>query len=304
MFGLLKKLRITAAATAAALSLAYGAVGYLDTADAQIVGEYKFGVYDPEGSFSDRGNVAIEHLFLPWEDVELETMYQADDYARARGRTLLVTVEPWTWSRDERNTPEFLKAGILSGSYDQNMVLICQILNELKSPVTVRWGHEMDDKTGQFIWSGWAPRTYITAYRRMIDVCREHAPQAKFMWSPFGEKNLKSYYPGDNYVDIVGLTVFGLQRYDNDKFGHDRTFAEILQPGYELADDFGKPICVAELGYVGDSAYVNKWNQMVSSKDPRFPDLVCNVYFNQKEVYPWPENYGLPDWRVESNVIE
>ncbi|MDH3194676.1 MAG: glycosyl hydrolase [Hyphomicrobiales bacterium] len=304
MFSSPTELRITAAATAAALSFAFGAVGYPGTADAQTAGDYKFGVYDPEGTFSDRDNVQIEHLFLPWEDVELDTMYQADAYARERGRSLLVTIEPWTWSRDERNTPEYLKAGIHSGLYDQNMVVICQTLNEMKSPVTVRWAHEMDDKTGQFIWSGWAPETYIAAYRRMIDICRKHAPNAKYMWSPFGEPNLKSYYPGDNYVDIVGLTVFGLQKYDNDKFGRDRTFTEILRPGYDLADDFGKPICVAELGYVGNSGYVDDWNRRVNTKDLRFPDLSCSVYFNQKEVYAWPEDYGYPDWRVNSNIIE
>ena len=75
----------------------------------------------------------------------------------------------------------------------------------------------------------------------------------KFMWSPKGLPGLEKYYPGDTYVDFIGLSVFGLQPYDRDNFGHDRDFAAALKPGYDLVAKFNKPICVAELGYVGRS---------------------------------------------------
>jgi beta-mannanase len=59
-----------------------------------------FGAYDPHGDFSGDKNVKIEHLFLPWEDVDLSTLSIADEYAMQRGRTLLITIEPWSWSVD------------------------------------------------------------------------------------------------------------------------------------------------------------------------------------------------------------
>ena len=175
-------------------------------------GPLKFGVYDPEGSFTTDPNVDIEHLFLPWEDVDMSSIPLADAYAQERKRTLLVTIEPWTWSRDERNTPEYLRWGIDSGIYDENMHSICSVLSTLKSPVTVRWGHEMDDLSGQFIWAGWNPDTYLRAYRRMINVCREAAPNLIYMWSPLGEETLTDYCPEETYFDVVGLSVFGLQK--------------------------------------------------------------------------------------------
>ncbi len=266
-------------------------------------GPLEFGAYDPGGDFSSDPRVEIEHVFLPWEDIDLESLPAADAYAQARGRKILVTIEPWTWTRSERNTAEFLQAGIASGDYDQNVREICSRLGALKSEVTVRWGHEMDDLSGQFIWSGWNPETYINAYRRVVDTCRESAPGLQYMWSPLGRETLTSYYPGDSYVDVIGLTVFGLQEWDNDKHGRDRTFNEILKPGYDRAVTFGKPIVVAELGYVGDDAYVQAWENTVRQSHPEFPALTGVVYFNQKEVYPWPENYGLPDWRVGSRVL-
>ena len=32
--------------------------------------------------------------------------------------------------------------------------------------------------------------------------------------------------------------------------------------------------------------------------------LAAVVYFNDREVYPWPENYGLPNWRVAREAAE
>ncbi|SFJ22190.1 glycoside hydrolase family 26 protein [Celeribacter neptunius] len=267
-------------------------------------GTLPFGVYDPDGDFSADGQVVIEHLFLPWEDVYLPSLNDADRYAKERGRSLLVTLEPWTWSRSERNTAQYLRRGIEDGRYDANMIAVCDVLRTLDSPVTLRFAHEMDDSSGQFIWSGWEPETYISAYRHMIDVCRAHAPNINVMWSPLGDEGMEDYYPGDDYADLVGLTVFGLQAWDQAKYGHDRTFEEIFAPRYERAASFGKPVVVAELGYVGDQDYVDMWNNAVRQEVADYPSLVGVAYFNQIEVYPWPEGFGAPDWRVKNQVLK
>jgi beta-mannanase len=164
--------------------------------------------------------------------------------------------------------------------------------------VIIRWAQEMDETDNQFTWAHWSPEGYVAAYRRMVTVCREHLKSARYMWSPKGNANLAKFYPGDDYVDIVGLSVFGYQKYDRDRFGKDRTFTEALEPGYQLAQSFKKPIMVAELGYEGDQAYVTNWAQNVARKHSEFPQLTAVVYFNDREVYPWPGGYGRPNWRV------
>lgn len=267
-------------------------------------GELPFGVYDPDGDFASDGEVVIEELFLPWEDVYLQALYDADEYAQERNRSLLVTVEPWTWSRSERNTARYLQQGIENGTYDPNMKAICDIFATLKSPVTLRWAHEMEDKSGQFIWADWEPETYISAFHRMIDLCRASAPNINIMWSPLGYENMDDYYPGDDYVDLVGLSVFGLQAWDQYKFGHDQTFDEIFAPRYERAAKYGKPVVVAELGYVGKEGYVKNWENSVRQVKEQYPSLVGVVYFNYPEVYPWPEGFGLPDWRVKNQILK
>jgi beta-mannanase len=258
----------------------------------------KLGAYDPHGDFKDDRGVAIEHLFIPWEDVELTSLNEADAYALARHRTLQITVEPWSWDEDKRVSAAELKNGILSGFYDPNIAAVCGTVGQLKSEVTVRWGHEMETNLGRFIWAGWAPKDYIAAYRHFVDRCRVLAPSAKFMWSPRGDKNLVDYYPGDAYADVIGLSVFALQRRDHDLVGRDRTFDELFAPSYKLVARFNKPVVVAELGYVGDDPYKTQFADSVTKIDPRFPQLTSVVYFNDKEVFPWPDGYGLPNWRV------
>ncbi|MCO5072336.1 MAG: beta-mannosidase [Rhizobiaceae bacterium] len=262
-----------------------------------------FGAYDPSGAFGNDKQVGIEHLFLPWEDVDLTTLKDAEAYAKERGRSLIITVEPWTWSKEWRTSAKQLKDGVISGAHDENMAAICRIVGTFDIPVTIRWGHEMEDKSGQFTWANWKPEDYIQAYRHVVDVCRKEAPNAKFMWSPLGEKGLEAYYPGDKYVDTVGLSVFGLQKYDRDETGKDRSFAELLDPKYARVARFRKPVVVAEYGCSGDEQYVEKCFEGSKRADQNAPDLKAVVYFNDKEVYPWPNNYGLPDWRVKKDLI-
>jgi len=262
-----------------------------------------FGAYDPAGDFANETDFTIEHIFLPWEDVAINSLFDADRYALARDRALLVTLEPWTWSRSERNTPRALRAGIAAGDYDATMRSVCEVLAALESPVTLRWGQEMDDDDGQFIWAGWQPQDFIAAYRRMMGIARDTVPGINLMWSPLGHEGMNAYYPGDDYVDLTGLSVFGLQAWDRANYNRDRSFAEVFAPRYDRAVGFGKPIVVAELGYSGDAAYVADWDNQVRSLAAQFPALVGVVYFNYPEVYDWPQGFGRPDWRIGDRVV-
>lgn len=261
----------------------------------------KFGAYDPHGDFGQQQGVATEHLFLPWEDVDLDSLKTADAYALERKRNVLITVEPWSWDVSWRLTSDELRRKILQGGYDENMHAIARMVSQMKSPVIIRWGQEMEDKSGRFSWSGWAPNDYITAYRHMMDIVRKEAPNAKLMWSPKGEDGLQAYYPGDNYVDFVGLSVFGLEAFDKIEHGGPWTFGQSLKKGYGLVEKYNKPIWVAELGYEGNDAYIKPWMNDVTLKTSEFPKLEEVVYFNDKDVHPWPHNLGKPNWRVVRN---
>lgn len=264
--------------------------------------QVKFGAYDPHGDFGTQNDVSTEGLFLPWEDVDLDSLRVADEYALQRHRTLLITIEPWSWNEDWRLTSDQLRRKVLAGEYDGNIKALSDVIKDLKSPVIIRWGQEMEDKSGRFSWSNWPPKDYIKAYKHVIDQFRKDRPSVQVMWSPKGLEGLEKYYPGDDYADLVGLSVFGLQKYDDIAYGGPRTFAEALKPGYDRVAKYKKPIWVAELGYEGDTKYMTPWIKTVTAKDGKFPDLTDVVYFNDRDVHAWPFGLGRPNWRVNKEV--
>jgi beta-mannanase len=274
------------------------------TAAENLPGKLPFGIYDPDGTFADVKGVSIEHVYIPWQDVDLSSLHMADQYALKRGRDLLITVEPWSWSQDWKTTSGQLLKGIVSGAYDSTIKGVCTAVGSLKSKVTIRWAHEMDLNNNRFPWSSWKPADYVAAYRHNAGQCRKYAPNALYMWSPRGEQNLRDYYPGDEYVDAIGLSVLELQQYDIDHFGHARTFAESLRQAYDLVVGYGKPIEVAELAFHGDKAFMDSWRRDMLAAGAEFPALKAVIYFNRVEAFEWPAPYGFPDWRVDANLLD
>ncbi|WP_293681275.1 hypothetical protein [uncultured Phenylobacterium sp.] len=144
----------------------------------------KLGAYDPYSDFQDERAIATEHLFLPWEDVDLTPLPDADAYALARRRNILVTIEPWTWAQNWNTTPAQLRNAVLSGRRDMNMRAILDVLKTFRSPVTIRWAQEMDNPYSRFTWAGWRGPDFVTAFRRMAGLIREVTSKARTCGRP------------------------------------------------------------------------------------------------------------------------
>lgn len=258
----------------------------------------KLGVFDPNAAFGT-ADLQIEHIFMPWAGVDLKSLDAASRYAADRKRELLVTLEPWSWDQAQPNSADDLKRAIIAGRYDRDIRAICGRLGSLGTPTTVRWGHEMDLKNARYPWANWNPDDYVAAYRHFVEACRAVAPRLAFMWSPRGEHDLLDYYPGDAFVDVVGISVFGLQAYDKAAFGAERDFAALFGPSYEVAATLKKPIVISEFGCSGDAAYVTRCMDLSAATFRRYPLLIGVIYFNDLEPGQWPAAYGKPDWRMK-----
>ena len=98
-------------------------------------------------------------------------------------------------------------AKVVSGAYDAGLNETFAYLNTLSCPVFVRIGGEMN------VWSTQAkPADYIAAYRHVVDIARSRAPRAAMVFSPnYSSGNrvdMDIYYPGDQYVDWVGVSLY------------------------------------------------------------------------------------------------
>jgi hypothetical protein len=86
--------------------------------------------------------------------------------------------------------------------------------SKLQYPVHVRIGFEFDGN-----WNHYDPVKYKAAYKHIVDIIRPLAPNAVFVWqsstSPIDDiieggihEDLMLWYPGDDYVDLMGLSWF------------------------------------------------------------------------------------------------
>jgi beta-mannanase len=75
-------------------------------------------------------------------------------------------------------------------------------------PVFLRFANEMN---GTWVeWYDKDPNKYIEKFRLVSKVFKEEADNVVMVWGPnfFPPNNIESYYPGDDYVDWVGVSMY------------------------------------------------------------------------------------------------
>src|SRR4051794_1356755 len=130
------------------------------------------------------------------------------------GRLPMMTWEPWNHTTPSAN-PYSLQA-IAAGQFDAYLSAQGKALAAVGAPVAVRFAHEMNGswyQWGQGV-NGNTPADYVAAYRHVHDVITAAgASNVIWVWSPItviSRPNvpLAPLYPGDGYVDWLGLSVY------------------------------------------------------------------------------------------------
>lgn len=146
-------------------------------------------------------------------------------------------------------------AQFTNGSYDAKLIETFQYLDSMNFPVFVRIGGEMN------VWGdAAAPADFIAAYRHVAELARTHAPNAALVFSPNYSSAYKvdmdTFYPGDAYVDWVGVSLY-YNRYHHsgdtarDEFYGVGKYGDAMlniQQTVNLATLHNKPIIITEGG--------------------------------------------------------
>ncbi|MFN0070049.1 MAG: glycosyltransferase family 2 protein [Chloroflexota bacterium] len=244
----------------------------------------------------------------PPDGFDIEHWYVSQDDDRAfRGalnvtrnrRTALITLEPFPTRRNRGPVLEM----IINGLMDADLARLAGIARE-SSPqiVYLRWGHEMD-LSGLYPWAANRPDLYRAAYRHVVTFFRENgASNVRWVWSPAGEHQAPNYYPGDEFVDLIGLTVLADEQWDANWGASPQSFDELLRPRYERVVGFNKPIIVAELGVSGTEERQAHWLTDALSSLNAYPSLRGIVYFSDQNA---PNNRlaSQPDWRLPEQLL-
>ena len=220
--------------------------------------------------------------------------------ARARGKTLQVTWEPWHFS-----DPGAIKLNdIIAGKHDRYIDDWASSARSFGGEIWVRWGHEMNGN-----WYPWSigqnnsdPQIWVKAYQHIHDRFRRAgASNVRWVWC-FNAESVPAVswndpaktYPGDTYVDAVAI--------DGYNFGtttaHSRwqSFEEIFAAPVAMANKTwpNKPLWIGETGCSTNGGDKVEWLKGMD-KSLRGP-------LSRVESVTWFEAAKEADWRVMSSL--
>ncbi len=219
--------------------------------------------------------------------------------ARARGKTLQITWEPWHFS-----DPGAVKmAGIAAGKYDKYIDTFAASARSFGGEISLRFAHEMNGN-----WYPWCisnngqnPKIYLAAYRRVHDRFRAAgASNVRWVWCFNAESVPEAAwndpfkaYPGDDYVDAIGIDGYNF----GDTLPHSRwqSFEEVFGRAYAraLQSHPGKPIYISETGCSSTGGDKVAWlRQMDAALRGKLPRV---------ESVTWFEAAKEADWRLVSS---
>ena len=226
--------------------------------------------------------------------------WQAARGLAARGVTPMIWWEPATPGKP-RSARYARFANIAGGQHDEYIRRFARDARAFGRPILLRFAHEANGT--YFPWSigrfGNTPRTYKSAWRHVHRIFRrERATNVRFVWSvakkrcPGGCNPFTRLYPGDRYVDQLGVSVHN--------WGRMRRWVPMYRGARgvtrQLREVSRKPIIVAESGsnpLGGDKA---RWIWNGYRKIYRkLPAIKAIVYLNADL-----RGLGHPDWRITS----
>ncbi|MBF8984063.1 hypothetical protein IZY60_10990 [Lutibacter sp. B2] len=221
------------------------------------------------------------------------------------GRLMMFTLQPWVYlDRDN-----IIIVDIIKGKYDDYIRKWAQDIRELKNPVLFRFANEMN---GDWCpWSTWYfgkdPDLYIEAWKRVHTIFKEEkADNAQFVWNPhdrsypdFKWNSPHLYYPGDEYVDWVGLTGYN----NGTSFKEDvwRDFKDIYYPLYADYMKYykDKPFLVTEFSCNETGGDKAKWIEEGFEFFKDMPNIKMAVWFDQVDQL-WQYNIDSSEASFEA----
>lgn len=158
-----------------------------------------------------RAHVGIVQWFADWAHNPRVDLAQLRAIA-ARGSVPEISWEPWDYTGGlARPQPRYTLRSIYTGAHDAYIRTWARGLRAYGHPVLLRFAHEMNG--GWYPWGRTVnsnhPGEYKRAWRHVHDLFRAAGVRnVQWVWSPVARNLDRKDYPGDAYVDIVGLSGF------------------------------------------------------------------------------------------------
>ena len=250
--------------------------------------------------------------------------FRADAVQRAwaNGRLPLMTWEsrPIKDGNDTTVAPDYSLPKIIDGSFDAYLHQYAKDIVATGLPLAIRLDHEMNgtwypwsesDGAGKSI-NGNSPGDYVTMWRHVHDIFQQEGANSLviWLWSPNivnnlpashqGQDYLTGYYPGDDYVDWVGLSGYLRPPYQTgNDFSFSYTFDRSLD---QLRTLTKKPILLSEIGASETGGHKPTWVTSLFDgfSKPENADIIGFSWFDLAVTSYTQGVRATNDWRIDS----
>lgn len=241
------------------------------------------------------------HLF---GDVSIATVAKDLQSAYANGYIMELTLQTGDYNNDNA------MYDILNGEYDDYFTRYAQMITAFEHPVLMRFGNEMN---GDWcIYSAYHTskdtEIYKKTYRYVHDIFTKNgANNALWIWNPneksfpdFTWNAMELYYPGNEYVDIVGLTGYNTGTYYNGETwrNFDQIYSEMYQKYQTM---FSQPLMITEFGSSSIGGDKAAWISDMFQQLPKYPDIKVAIWWNGCDWAVPGEVPARPYWVNETN---
>ena len=257
-------------------------------------------------------------FFLQWPDradiAAADFPGETLEAIRQRGAIPCITWEPMYYKDGKEIMISYER--LLKGEYDRYIRRFSEGAARWGKPVMIRFAHEMNIKryhwgTGENEYGPKSPSLYKKMFRYVVDRFRKagagnvlwvFCPNAESVpntsYDPTASWNaLSQYYPGDRYVDILGVDGYNWgTTQKKEKHGWDsrwKTFSEIFEPSCrELrAIARSKPLIFFETATTGHGGNKTEWVKDAINVSGKLGIEGIVWFQSDKEL----------DWRINSN---
>ncbi len=193
-----------------------------------------------------------------------------------------------TWDPSRGGRGVSLRA-IADGRYDSYLRRAARAARAWHGPLYIRFAHEMNLPGSSFGPGrrGMGPAAFVAAWRHVVSVFRRaRASNVQWIWSPnvycFGHCPFTAYYPGDSWVDWVGLDGYNYARVHHVRW---LSVPQLFGASYALLERLtSKPVIIAETASVEQGGSKARWiTQGLLSDVPRlFPRVRAVVWWQRR----------------------
>ncbi|MEV8516729.1 glycosyl hydrolase [Dactylosporangium sp. NPDC051484] len=177
-------------------------------------------------------------------------------------------------------------ADLAAGKYDQYVVTFAKAVRKLNLPIALTFGHEMNGNWYTWGTKSTTPAQFVAAWRHVHDIfVAQQATNVLWTWTPnvvtyLKQVKLAPLYPGDDYVDWLGLDGYYSQH-------GPKTYTDLFAPTIaEVRAITKKPILIVETGMEPGTARPGQIENLLTSVADS-ADVIGCAYFNLNATKDW-----------------